>query len=1144
MNNQSTAFEQLRVIELAIQDSCFERNLMPLFKKHLLHRNVSVGMELSIFADYLSSITNDGCIIRASVLGLKSHCLNEKSGSCSEYLEVGRGFVSEETRFVFFSKSSHVYLLIQISDELRNPIPGFGMLPIEILMYEFLPEFARKCKENDTNHSISVVFFARIQSNANDNQELIYEDYLDVIFDNLGANSFQASFPNLRNEIATFEENTKAHFSKKHPNIEFKFSNSSNGNLFQASNLIFDMHERKYPKGSFGNTNFSVLTVSSGQGKLTVSEKLAKITKQKTTSKGIFIHLICLNRPPLNATPVLNFVPENNWIVPHWLPCSFFVGSHARSNQNSPLNAPKTDQKNSESLTNSFSFNPPNPSNYNSFNSWLKSFQNLSTSNEQKVKNVNNIENESENESVYKMEEMSQDELQAAQDTVISIAPVYNESFNVSVLSRQSNHTLSFIPSTIPSPSSPNRNNNVSDINDNPLHQFIHNIPRTFQNHSSPFSNHNKRDGYCRRWTNAFPDYTECIHRDPITNWKTIITPPFLPLETDYMPTWEELSSKYKLYSYTLIPNPASLFCKPENLFQKLIEQRFIQGFQSVFGKCQEGKIFILTQADEVHILKVSNDFKSSICIDRYISKSAYSSSNQVCTNIPYSFHSKSTIKFSSSNDKISTSISLERYSSLSVIFSNSNALESFQWNSFDHLICGHLTEIPMTLSFSKKRLVLLPTETIPKQSSTIINPTGEQFTNEEFRHAGFFKFIEYLNNLRLLWQEVKFENDKVLHNDAYISVNIISDSYCLYLKNRYHASNEKFHDLPIGQQSQICLTKNSSLEEIIMRLENPETGPCTIDTKWHFKTFRGVTIGRDLVDWIMRNISDVTSRTEAVTFGQYLFDNGIIEHCLKKHNFLDGFYYYKLGHQSKNTRHLERNLDAFSLENVNVRKEPIPITKSILVNLNDKSSERINWAILHYDTIYNKNNCYHLNLNWLTCPSKIVENTIEIWRKQALQLGFYLYQVPVLSCSYIETPIICPFSIKITLKFVPNKENDEFNIYNLFIDEIFKKFGFLVDFEPDNQLIEEEIASYSFLKEPYTHRQLVHVSGTYILVYFSFESTFLMVKNPYVSLNSNDFPLFNPSEFLDFCENEEKLRLLYEKIQTNKKSSPISFIS
>jgi len=110
-------------------------------------------------------------------------------------------------------------------------------------------------------------------------------------------------------------------------------------------------------------------------------------------------------------------------------------------------------------------------------------------------------------------------------------------------------------------------------------------------NPSNPSRSSVQLQDQSRRWLNIFPRAGR-INNQRSVKWKSMCTPACLPLYSDYMPSFEELSDSYIKDTYTLPVSPgmSSFLLRPGkdnsetagNLLRELVCQRLAQSFQIV----------------------------------------------------------------------------------------------------------------------------------------------------------------------------------------------------------------------------------------------------------------------------------------------------------------------------------------------------------------------------------------------------------------------------------------------------------------------------------------------------------------------------------------------------------------------------------
>lgn len=87
-----------------------------------------------------------------------------------------------------------------------------------------------------------------------------------------------------------------------------------------------------------------------------------------------------------------------------------------------------------------------------------------------------------------------------------------------------------------------------------------------------------------RRWAHALPKIQQL---DPTSkwnlNWKSLCQPAILPLTTDYLPSIDDVRTKYTVANYSLVLDYSVCpFTKPESLLAEMVNQRLAQEFQVI----------------------------------------------------------------------------------------------------------------------------------------------------------------------------------------------------------------------------------------------------------------------------------------------------------------------------------------------------------------------------------------------------------------------------------------------------------------------------------------------------------------------------------------------------------------------------------
>ena len=292
-------------------------------------------------------------------------------------------------------------------------------------------------------------------------------------------------------------------------------------------------------------------------------------------------------------------------------------------------------------------------------------------------------------------------------------------------------------------------------------------------------------------------------------------------------------------------------------------------------------------------------------------------------------------------------------------------------------------------------------------------------------------------------------------------------------------------------------LSKNTRISSIVTLMIDPKYGLNVRDRRWNFRLHRSVFIGSECVDWFLKMFVDIQTREDAVQFGNMLFERGIIEHVRSAHRFLDGHYFYRIkssaittsNDPSLSTMSLSAStvgppavLEAISATSnssmtasssiilarrwlQNARQDPawksalaipadtIESTGSSLRNEDNdhrlrfelshrahldvdpnKRSERVEWAHLHYDAIYNPDQAYHFQIHWLVATGRLIEELIQSWARRAAQCGLLLVEVSVDQLSVDDSMDILLMPVHIPLVLAPPSFDDVFR-------EIFESF-------------------------------------------------------------------------------------------------------
>lgn len=533
------------------------------------------------------------------------------------------------------------------------------------------------------------------------------------------------------------------------------------------------------------------------------------------------------------------------------------------------------------------------------------------------------------------------------------------------------------------------------------------------------------------------------------------------------------------------------------------------------------------------------------------------------------------------------------------VVFSYPSLL--YAWNYLDHLVAGYQEELTDNLRFWRARFIVIPRESLPT-NITLTGALHDHLNEEEKRLALFESWIQNIRKAKWLTPEereelLKRRKKEIGFSDLGVklttmdpSAYVASDAMRATLPVSLHESKSThgniLSSIIIGQG----LTRDSRSKDIAVALQDPKGGVKIMDRRWHFRMFSDVFTGTEFVDWIIGQIEEITTREQAVQFGNSLMQRKppLFHSATKRHSFLDGNYFYhvneefavkKSSKQQQNSRKdsannstvttpiKEKDLDGSSTlrqvpsthSSMSPKRIDFEMSKSMIIDVDPyKKSDRRETAILHYDTIHNPNNCYHFQLNWLGCTAQLVQELLQNWSRQAERCGLKLVEGSVDQAyedSENDNPFQCPVPIPMACRPPPVDElvaASKINVPAQFYEiALVRHLEFVLDVEADFNFerakAEGVDLEYSYIKEVYKYDQYVHRSGVAFVQIRPDCQGFYWVNN---RLYTNHTPalianrrqpssqLCHPDalrlKFLEHCSDAQWLAEFWETTKTN----------
>lgn len=342
-----------------------------------------VNTHLQLYADVLVNIVNkkdvlvdsieicfsNAYLARSYMWGLRNHLNNRcvyqrqkldylhiRSQICEIWAQgnkVSSGYVDDDTKIVFRSASSLVYLFIQMSSEMWDYDIN-GDLYCEKAINGFLTDLFDTWRRNDCSHDITIVLFSRTFYVAESLEEFpeemreclqvdyknrFYEDCYRVAFQNdrFDLHDWNAKLTTLKSLFNQYQKEViDRHQEKYNTKIPRAYNSSAaQGNFLEVLNMSLNVFEKHYFDRSFDRTGQLSVVVSPGVGVFEVDFEMTNLTKQRIIDNGIGSDLVCLGEQPLHTVPLLKFNSKSTQMddnlatcdvynMPHWINLSFY----------------------------------------------------------------------------------------------------------------------------------------------------------------------------------------------------------------------------------------------------------------------------------------------------------------------------------------------------------------------------------------------------------------------------------------------------------------------------------------------------------------------------------------------------------------------------------------------------------------------------------------------------------------------------------------------------------------------------------------------------------------------------------------------------------------------------------------------------
>lgn len=306
-------------------------------------------------------------------------------------------------------------------------------------------------------------------------------------------------------------------------------------------------------------------------------------------------------------------------------------------------------------------------------------------------------------------------------------------------------------------------------------------------NPSNPSRSSGQLQNQSRRWVNIFPRAGR-INNQRSVKWKSLCTPACLPLYSDYMPSFEELSDGYVKESYSLpvTPGMSSFLLRPGkdltetagNVLRELVNQRLAQSFQVLlppYSDTPHSARFShsRSKSDTTWTMPTAEDVRQ-ILFNTVAGegKAMFMGFSNIVHRLRFD-RSSATIVITVWKAKIKWTGKPVQYSFMlwpvgNEVFHTSSVtflypdLAAYDWQYMDRLVAGlEEAKLQEKTRYWRTRFVLIPTEVpdlqgmIQSQSKVLL----EDSTEDDLRIAGVMTLYEQFSKAR--WHPQSREKSK-----------------------------------------------------------------------------------------------------------------------------------------------------------------------------------------------------------------------------------------------------------------------------------------------------------------------------------------------------------------------------------------------
>ncbi|KDO23094.1 hypothetical protein SPRG_11938 [Saprolegnia parasitica CBS 223.65] len=252
---------------------------------------------------------------------------------------VTSGVLTAKTCFVYRSKSSRVFWLVQVSPEMWDMANDGDLYAEELLRIAHV--LFTKWQSMHVSHSLTIIFFARTFydtppppsiPSVEDDGVWFHDFYKVISYGKNGATDASVLLTDMKREL-----NVLPHICQWRLDGDTlragtgRPATARDGNVLEALNLILNIYEKHYMDRDLNRSGQNIALFTAGNGIFRVNQDLAEMTEQRMMDNGIGFDVISLSTPPMEPVPRFLFKkppptmtkPVFPGVVPAWISICF-----------------------------------------------------------------------------------------------------------------------------------------------------------------------------------------------------------------------------------------------------------------------------------------------------------------------------------------------------------------------------------------------------------------------------------------------------------------------------------------------------------------------------------------------------------------------------------------------------------------------------------------------------------------------------------------------------------------------------------------------------------------------------------------------------------------------------------------------------